>query len=117
MIAEDSDAQVHATSTSPRPQTNMGKISEAEKQHCYKEKLCFYCGKPGHIAKECRIKQSSRGRGQGNRSGIPRQDIRARAAATQEETYKDTPEDHPAQITALSHLVIGQNGTPINEDF
>jgi hypothetical protein len=66
MIVEDSDAQVHATSTSPRPQINMGKISEAEKQHHYMEKLCFYCGKPGHTAKECRIKQSGSGRGQGN---------------------------------------------------
>jgi hypothetical protein len=117
MVAENGDTQVHATSTSPRPQLNMGKISEAEKQRRYKEKLCFYCGKPGHTAKECHIKQSSRGHGQGNRSGIPRQDIRARAAATQEETYEDTPEDHPAQITALSRLVIGQHVTPINEDF
>jgi hypothetical protein len=32
MITEGSDAQVHATSTSPRPLLNMGKISEAEKQ-------------------------------------------------------------------------------------
>jgi hypothetical protein len=117
MITDGSDAQVHATSTSSCPPLNMGKISEAEKQHRYKEKLCFYCGKPGHTAKECRIKQSNRGHGQGNRSGVPCQDICAHAAATQEETYKDTPEDHPTQIAALSRLVIGQNGTPINEDF
>jgi hypothetical protein len=117
LVAETGDTQVHAMSTSPRPQLNMGKISEAEKQCHYKEKLCFYCGKPGHTAKECRIKQSSRGCGQGNRSGVPRQDICARAAATQEQTYEDTPEDHPAQITALSRLVIGQHVTPINEDF
>jgi hypothetical protein len=95
----------------------MGKISEAEKQRRYKEKLCFYCGKPGHTAKECCIKQSSQGCGQGNRSGVPRQDIRACAVANQEETYEDTPEDHLAQITALSRLVIGQHVTPINEDF
>jgi hypothetical protein len=95
----------------------MGKISEAEKQCRYKEKLCFYCRKPGHTAKECHIKQSSRGHGQGNRSSVPRQDVCARAAATQEETYEDTPEDHLAQIAALSRLVIGQNETPINEDF
>jgi hypothetical protein len=117
MITEGSDAQVLVTSTSPRPPLNMGKISEAEKQHRYKEKLCFYCGKPGHTAKECRIKQSSRGCGQGNRSSVPHQDVRARAAATQEETYEDTPEDHPAQIAALSCLAIGQNVAPINEDF
>jgi hypothetical protein len=117
MITEGSDAQVHATTTSPRPQMNVGKISEAEKQRRYKEKLCFYCRKPGHTAKECHIKQSGRGRGQGNRPGVPRQDVRARAAATQEETYEDTPEDQPAQITALSCLVIGPNVAPINEDF
>jgi hypothetical protein len=117
MIAENGDTQVHATSTSPCPQLNMGKISEAEKQHRYKEKLCFYCRKPGHTAKECHIKQSGRGRGQGNRSSVPHQDVCARAAATQEETYKDTPEDHLAQVAALSRLVIGQNMAPINEDF
>jgi hypothetical protein len=117
MITEESDAQVLSTSTSPRPPLNMGKISEAEKQRHYKEKLCFYCGKPGHTAKECCIRQSSRGHGQGNRSGVPRQDVRARAAATQEETYEDTPEDHLAQIAALSCLAIGQNVAPINEDF
>jgi hypothetical protein len=117
MITEESDAQVLAMSTSPRPPLNMGKISEAEKQRRYKEKLCFYCGKPGHTAKECCIKQSSRGRSQGNRSSVPCQDVRTCAAATQEETYKDTPEDHPAQIAALSRLAIGQNVAPINEDF
>ena len=96
----------------------MGKISEAEKQRRFKEKLCFYCGKPGHMAKECHIKLCSRGRSQGNRPGIPRQDFRARAAATQEETYEDTPEDDPAQIAALSSLVVGQQvATPLNEDF
>jgi hypothetical protein len=95
----------------------MSKISEPEKQHRYKEKLCFYCRKPCHTAKECRIKQSSRGCGLGNRSGVPRQDVCTRTAATQEETYEDTPEDHPAQIAALSHLVICQQVAPINEDF
>jgi hypothetical protein len=117
VVADNSDTQIHATFTSPHPQLNMGKISEAEKQRRYKEKLCFYCGKPGHTAKECHIKQSSRGCGQGNRSGIPHQDVRTHAAVTQEETYEDTPEDHPAQFAALSRLVIGQQVAPINEDF
>ncbi len=118
MIAEGSDTQVNATSTSTstRPQVNMGKLSKEEKDRRFREKLCFYCGKPGHNAKNCRIKQSGR---QTTRPSN-RQDFRARATVTQEESYEEAPEEHPAQIAAISRpqfLVPGQQVPAINEDF
>ena len=29
------------------------KLTQAEWQHCFKQNLCLFCGKTGHIAKEC----------------------------------------------------------------
>ena len=30
-----------------------GKLTEEEHQQCIKEKLCMFCGQPGHMAKDC----------------------------------------------------------------
>lgn len=35
-----------------------GKLSQEERDRRIKEKLCLYCGKPGHQANECRAKNS-----------------------------------------------------------
>jgi len=32
-----------------------GKLSLEEREHRFKEKLCMYCGKPGHIATNCNL--------------------------------------------------------------
>jgi len=32
-----------------------GKLSPKEREHRFKEKLCMYCGKPGHIATNCNL--------------------------------------------------------------
>jgi hypothetical protein len=34
-----------------------GKISDKEREKRFKDKLCLYCGKPGHIAKDCKAKK------------------------------------------------------------
>jgi len=34
-----------------------GKLTQKERDDRIKNKLCLYCGKPGHVAKECRAKQ------------------------------------------------------------
>ena len=103
MTTEDDHIQANATTT-PRPQ--MGKISKEEKDRRFKEKLCFYCGKANHTARECRVKKSQFAQGSTNRrpqSTRPRQDFRARATVTQEPTYEEgeIPEEHPAQVAAL----------------
>jgi hypothetical protein len=120
ITTNEDGTQANATTTPQRPQLNMGKLSKEEKGRQYKEKLCFYCGKPNHTAKTCRLKQSGRGQFSGNRPGAPRQDVRARATVAQEESYEDTPDDHPSQTVALSRLQIlhsSQEMAAINKDF
>jgi hypothetical protein len=51
LTTEEDHIQANVATTS-RPQMG-GKISKEEKDRCFKEKLCFYCGKPNHTAKEC----------------------------------------------------------------
>jgi Retrotransposon gag protein/Zinc knuckle len=119
MIAEDDGTQVNATTTT-RPQ--MGKLSKEEKDRRSREKLCFYCGKPNHTAKECRAKTNQM-RQNNFKPRTPRQDTRVRAAATQEEGYEEAPQEHPAQISAMYHeprprfSIPRPHSAPVNEDF
>ena len=41
----------------------VGKVSRQEKDRCFKEKLCFYCSKPGHQVRDCRVEKSQPGMG------------------------------------------------------
>ena len=122
MTTDDTGAQVNAT-TSQHPQLNMGKISKEEKDRRFKEKLCFYCGRPNHTAKECRIKKSQFQSNQSSCPSKPRQDFRACATVAQEESYEETPEEHPAQIAAIFYDSQSQftesrpHSVPVNEDF
>jgi len=34
---------------------HQGKLSLKERERCFREKLCMYCGKPGHVATNCNI--------------------------------------------------------------
>lgn len=43
-----------------KPKTR-GKLTPAERDHRIQNKLCLYCGKPGHIANDCRAKQQNPG--------------------------------------------------------
>jgi hypothetical protein len=105
-----------------------GKISKEEKDRHFKEKLCFYCGKPNHTAKECQVKKSQLSQGSGNKhpqGTRPRTDFRARATTTQEEQYKEgeIPEEHPAQVAAMYHVphpgftIPRPHSAPVPEDF
>ena len=64
--ADEELTQVYATAFhgASKPQVG-GKLSKEEKDHHFKEKLCFYCGRPNHTAKECRTKASAQSQGQG----------------------------------------------------
>ena len=41
------------TSNAPSHLGKDGKLTEEECQWCIKEKLCMFCGQPGHMAKDC----------------------------------------------------------------
>ena len=69
MTTEEDHTQANAFTTS-HPQLG-GKISKEEKDRCFREKLCFYCRKPGHTAKECHLKKSQLSQGSSNRQPNP----------------------------------------------
>ena len=50
---EEGSAQVNAFTQ------KFEKLSKEEKDRHFKNKLCLYCGKPGHMARECHLKRSS----------------------------------------------------------
>jgi hypothetical protein len=122
MTTEEDTTQVNATTT--RPQIG-GKLSKEEKDRRFKEKLCFYCGKPGHSAKECRTKKynQSQGTRRPGTSSRPRSDFKVQAMTTQEDPQEATIEDHPAQIAAVYQslhpcfITPGPSSTSLNEDF
>ena len=77
--------QINLSSTPQSSQQQRGPISQAERERRFKDKLCLYCGKPGHIAKECRAKKNQK------RAGIAPPKIRA--ANAQDTPVEETPPD------------------------
>jgi hypothetical protein len=126
LTTEEDHIQANVATTS-RPQMG-GKILKEEKDRRFKEKLCFYCRKPNHMAKECQVKKSQLSQGSGNRcpqGTRPKTDFRACATTTQEEQYeeRETPEEHPAQVAAMYHVphpgftIPRPHSAPVSEDF
>ena len=125
LTTEDDHAQANAS----HPQSGR-KISKEEKDRRFREKLCFYCGKPGHTARECCLKKSQLSQGSSNRrpnssNPRPRPDVRARATVTQEEQYEEEPQaqEHLAQIAAMyqapnpGSMIPRPHSAPVYEDF
>jgi hypothetical protein len=50
--------QINYSGTPQTPSQQRGPLSKEERERHFKEKLCLYCGKPNHIAKNCRQKQN-----------------------------------------------------------
>ena len=51
--SSSSSALKSTTSKAPSHLGKDGKLTEEECQRCIKEKLCMFCGQPGHMAKDC----------------------------------------------------------------
>ena len=43
----------HACHMLPSQQGADGRLTQQERQCCINQKLCLFCGKPGHMAKDC----------------------------------------------------------------
>jgi hypothetical protein len=118
VLTEDDGVNVNASSS--RPETPRGKLTKEERNHRFSNKLCLYCGKPGHILRECKLKtQSMRARG-----GRPSNNARARGAFIDEDqNQEEAPTDHPALVGAMYREILPYNpdarphSAPINEDF
>ena len=110
-----------------RPSGNaatVGKVSRQEKDRRFKEKLCFYCGKPGHQVKDCRVKKSQPGAG---RKPGQRRDTRTRLLTTEETEPQEegAPTDYDNSNVSLSRFyadvnrydILRPKSAPIDLDF
>jgi hypothetical protein len=86
-----------------RPTNPRGPLSKQECERHFKEKLCLYCGKPNHMARECHLRKNTIGKNQNNRSLANRQGTpgtRIRSSATIEETPEE-PSETPVSVAQV----------------
>ena len=101
----------------------VGKVSRQEKDCCFKEKLCFYCGKPGHQVRDCRVKKSQ----SVGRRPRQRHDTRTRLLTTEETKPQEEggPTDYDNSNVLLSWFytdvnrydILRPKSVPIDLDF
>ncbi|KAH9164765.1 hypothetical protein EDB89DRAFT_2077589 [Lactarius sanguifluus] len=111
------DDNVKVNTSSFRSEQPRGKLTKAERDRRFQEQLCLYCGNPGHILRECKLKtQSMRAR-----DGHPSHNKDGVQGTFVEETLnqENTPENLPAQIgafhfedckrLAINHASVGRS--------
>lgn len=96
--------------------TKPQRVSQQERERRKKERLCYNCGKPGHMSKDCRQKKEQR---------EPRQQLRAtrEASETQEAddwwdalgTLPSTPEGYPTHDDK-ENMQPGRGDIPSDDD-
>jgi hypothetical protein len=96
------------TSQSSQSQTPRGPLSKEERKRRFDNKLCLYCGRAGHIARDCRQKSTA---SQGKKPGIPPPKVRAVAPDTKEE---DEPSLDGLQISSMR--ISSECATPMYYD-
>ena len=102
----------------------VGKVSRQEKDCRFKEKLCFYCGKPGHQVRECRVKKSQAGAG---RKPGQRRNTRTWLLTTEESEPQEegAPTDYDNSNVSLSQFytdvnrydILRPKSAPVDLDF
>jgi hypothetical protein len=51
-----SPSTIAATTSTSRPAASFTRLTEADRQYRFDNRLCLYCGKPGHIKRDCPTK-------------------------------------------------------------
>jgi Retrotransposon gag protein/Zinc knuckle len=90
------------------PTNPWGPLLKQERERRFKEKLCLYCGKPNHMARECRLRKNTIGKNQNNQSSANRQGTpgtRVRSSATIEET----PEEPSKAPVSVAQVITWRN--------
>jgi Retrotransposon gag protein/Zinc knuckle len=129
-MGQEEDAQINLFQPEEgdrRPSGNaatVGKVSRQEKDRRFKEKLCFYCGKPGHQVRDCRVKKSQSGAG---RKPGQRRDTRTRLLTTEESEPQEegAPTDYDNSNVSLSRFytdvnrydILRPKSAPVDSDF
>ncbi len=116
ILTEDDSIGINASSS--RPEKSKGKLTKEEREFRFKNKLCLYCGKPGHILQECRTKTTAMRTRGGQASNT-----RTRGVFAEDDDQEEAPSDHPAHIGATYREILPYSpdarprSTPINADF
>lgn len=78
------------------------KLSKEERDKRTANNECFYCGRAGHFARECRSRPAGRGRGRGQSRGQSRfnKPVRTRATEIREEEPSENPDDTDATVVS-----------------
>ena len=93
ILTEDDSIGVNASSSCP--EKSKGKLTKEEREFRFKNKLCLYCGKPGHILRECHAKTTAMRTRGGQASNT-----RTRGVFAEDNDQEEAPSDHPAHIGA-----------------
>ena len=122
---EPTNIQVNAIPGNSPPRS---KLSKEERQRRFAEKLCFYCAKPGHVARDCRAKTNAmKSRTQGRNA-------KARALITESEEpiiEEDDLDDQQITVSSLRNWynrageherllandIIRPQSAPVSHDF
>ncbi len=109
------DDSVNINTSSSHPKKGKSKLTKEEQEFRFKNKLCLYCGKPGHI---CCAKTTAM-RTQGGQAN----NVRACGAFVEDQDQEEAPSDHLAQIGAMYQVILPYSpdvrlqSTHINADF
>ncbi len=93
ILTEDDSIGINASSS--HPEKSKGKLTKEEREFRFKNKLCLYCGKPGHILRECHAKTTAMRTRGGQASNT-----RTRGVFAEDNDQEEAPSDHPAHIGA-----------------
>jgi len=81
-----------------------GPLLKEECDRCFREKLCLYCSKPRHIAKDCHLKKSNLNRTPGRSNSANQRNSnwqpQVRSATTIEEVHK-APNETPVPVNYI----------------